>query len=30
LYIDQDDEYAKQDKWYYKKDAFIFDDFRCV
>lgn len=30
LYIDEHDEYAKQDKWYYKKDAFIFDDFRCV
>ena len=30
LYIDENDDYAKQDKWYYKKDAFIFDDFRCV
>lgn len=30
LYIDEFDEYAKQDKWYYKKDAFYFDDFRCV
>ena len=30
LYIDEHDEYAKQDKWYYKKDAFYFDDFRCV
>lgn len=30
LYIDEDDEYNKQDKWYYKKDAFIFDDYRCV
>jgi dTDP-4-dehydrorhamnose reductase/beta-phosphoglucomutase-like phosphatase (HAD superfamily) len=30
LYIDEYDEYAKQSKWYYKKDAFYFDDFRCV
>jgi len=30
LYIDQNDEYAKQDKWYYKKDAFYFDDFLSV
>ena len=30
LYIDEHDEYAKQDKWYYKKDAFYFNDFRCV
>lgn len=30
LYIDEDDEYAKQSKWFYKKDAFYFDDFRCV
>ena len=30
LYIDEHDEYAKQDKWYYKKDAFYFDDFRSV
>ena len=30
LYVDENDEYAKRDKWYYKKDAFIFDDFRSV
>ena len=30
LYIDEYDDYAKQDKWYHKKDAFIFDDYRCV
>lgn len=30
LYIDEHDEYAKQDKWYYNKDAFYFNDFRCV
>ena len=30
LYVDENDEYAKRDQWYYKKDAFIFDDFRSV
>ena len=30
LYIDENDEYVKNDNWYYKKDAFIFDDYRCV
>jgi dTDP-4-dehydrorhamnose reductase/beta-phosphoglucomutase-like phosphatase (HAD superfamily) len=30
VYVDENDEYAKRDKWYYKKDAFIFDDFRSV
>jgi S-adenosylmethionine synthetase len=30
LYVDENDEYAKRDKWYYKKDAFLFDDFRSV
>ena len=30
LYIDENDQYAKKDNWYYKKDAFIFDDYRCV
>ena len=30
LYVDEHDEYAKRDKWYYKKDAFLFDDFRSV
>jgi len=30
LYIDENDEFAKRDKWYYKKDAFLFDDFRSV
>ena len=30
LYVDENDEFAKRDKWYYKKDAFLFDDFRSV
>jgi dTDP-4-dehydrorhamnose reductase/beta-phosphoglucomutase-like phosphatase (HAD superfamily) len=30
LYVDEQDEFAKRDKWYYKKDAFLFDDFRSV
>jgi hypothetical protein len=30
LYIDEYDEHSKRDNWYYKKDAFIFDDFRSV
>ena len=30
LYVDEQDEFTKRDKWYYKKDAFIFDDFRSV
>ena len=30
LYVDEQDEFSKRDKWYYKKDAFLFDDFRSV
>jgi beta-phosphoglucomutase-like phosphatase (HAD superfamily) len=30
LYVDNDDEYSKTDKWYYKKDAYIFDDYKQV
>lgn len=30
LYIDENDKYTNTDNWYHKKDAFIFDDYRCV
>jgi len=30
LYVDENDDFSKRDKWYYKKDAFIFDDFRSI
>lgn len=30
IYVEGDDEYSHQDKWYYTKNAFIFDDYKQV
>lgn len=30
IYVDRDDEYSTQDKWYYAKNVFIFDDYKQV
>jgi dTDP-4-dehydrorhamnose reductase/beta-phosphoglucomutase-like phosphatase (HAD superfamily) len=30
IYVDKEDEYSNQDKWYYTKNAFLFDDYKQV
>ena len=30
LYVDENDEYAKHNKWYDNTDTFIFDDYRSM
>jgi len=30
IYVDRDDEYSEEDKWYYAKNSFIFDDYKQV